>query len=118
MHVSELHAYINYADPVGAVPAYSFEIAAWCEFSKGLVLQLPNHLTEITQHYVDFVRYEQHETTLKVKGCMQQRWSDIIRPAHEVKVKIKGNFTVVEKSHYIAKLSSNLQCTFTGSVCI
>ena len=105
VHVCELHAYINYA-----VPAYSFEIAAWCEFSKGLVLQLPNHLTDITQHYVDFVRCEQHETALKVKGCMQQQWSDITRPAHEVKVKIMGNLTstVVLKSHYIAKLSSNL----------
>ena len=36
-------------------------------------------------------------------------WSDIIRPEHKVKVKIKGDLTsaVVEKFHYIAKLSSN-----------
>ena len=74
-----------------------------------MVLQLPKNLTDITQHYVDFVRCEQHDTALKAKECMQQQWSDIIRPRRKVKVKIKGKLTsaVVEKSHYIAKLFSN-----------
>ena len=37
---------------------------------------------------------------------MQQQWSDIIRPGHKVKVKMKDNLTsaVVEKSHFIGKL--------------
>ena len=51
------------------VPAYSSEIAGLN--SKDLVLQLPKTLTDITQHYVDFVRCEQHETALKVKEYMQ-----------------------------------------------
>ena len=46
---------------------------------------------------------------MKVKECMQQQWSHIIIPGLRVKVKIKGVLTnaLVEKSHYIAKLSSN-----------
>ena len=80
-----------------------------------LLLCLLTHQQISSSLTLFFVRCEQHETTLKVKECMQQQWSDIIRPRCKAKTKIKVNLTceVVEKSHYIANLSSNCMYFYT-----
>ena len=84
-------------DTIGVVPAYSSEIASVnSKDLHGVATSKESHW-----QYTDFVRCEQHETSLKVKECMQQLWSDIIRARHKVKVNIKSNLTsaMVEKSH-------------------
>ena len=66
-------------------------------------------LSRVTYFQFTIVRCEQYETVMKVKECMQQQWSHVIVPGYKVKVKIRRVLTsaVVEKSQYIAKLSSN-----------
>ena len=72
------------------------------------VLQLPKDLC-VTQHHVDYVRCEEFETATVVRGCMEQQWSNTVRSGQKVKVKFKGDLIdgVVQKTHYIAKLSSS-----------
>ena len=71
-----------------------------------LVLQLPEDLSNVNQHYVNFVRCEDVHSANTVK-CMEQQWSSLVQPGRKVKVKVKEEVVsaVVEKLHFISKLS-------------
>ena len=77
-----------------------------------LLLCLLTHQQTSSSLTLFFVRCEQHETTLKVKECMQQQWSDIIRPGHKVKVKVNLTSEVVESLTTLLT-SPQTVCTFT-----
>ena len=72
-----------------------------------LVLQLPEDLSNVNQHYVNFVRCEDVHSANTVKKCMEQQWSTLVQPGRKVKVKVKEEVVsaVVEKLHFISKLS-------------
>ena len=82
------------------------------------MLKLPSSVTGVTKHHEDFVRWEDAEVTDAVRDSMQQQWASLVMPGWKVKVKIKDQFVsaVVEKCHFISKLSINcLYCFATAN---
>ena len=70
------------------------------------MLQLLEDLSNVTKHYVDFVRCEDVDSANAVK-CMEQQWSTLVQPGRKVKVKVKEKVVsaVIETLHFISKLS-------------
>ena len=68
---------------------------------------LPVGLQGVTQYHVDFIRYDDIVTANTVNELMQQQWSELVKPGCRVKVKIMDKFVdaVVERTHFISKLS-------------
>ena len=70
-------------------------------------LVLPASLQGVTQHHVDFIRCDDFDSANTAKELMQQQWSELVKPGCRVKVKIMDKFVdaVVERTHFISKLS-------------
>jgi len=82
---------------------------------RKLELILRVSLQGITQHHVDFLKCDDIDTASTAKELMQQQWSELVKPGCRVKVKIMDEFVdaVVERTHFISKLSFDCCYFFT-----
>ena len=75
--------------------------------SPRLLLKLPDSLTGVIKHHEDFVRCDNADVANAVKGLMQDQWASLVVPGQNVRVKFKDKIVsaVVERCHFISKLS-------------
>ena len=98
---------LQFYQPIPSLQCLMLDYLVYVEPKNILELALPASLQGVTQHHVDFIRCDNIDTANTVKELMQQQWSELVKPGCRVKVKIMDKFVdaVVERTHFISKLS-------------